>query len=100
VPGSLGSTFVVTNDVPVNGLVDPGFVVTSTANCGDGAVVLAGGGNLVHLTMPDSQANRVAIRGSFPSSDTAWTVRAVVLARTGNFVLSAYAVCGSAGAPA
>jgi hypothetical protein len=64
-----------------------GFDKTVTATCDAGWVAVGGGGQI-------SDDNDVAlINDSYPSSDSAWTVRAVEVGNDNSWTLTTYVLC-------
>lgn len=71
-----------------------GTVVTATATCGSGTVLVGGGGA---ATTDDPAPDKVFLAASYPGTTTVWTVSAVVgtkLATGKRLTVTAYALCG------
>jgi hypothetical protein len=72
-------------------------VLSDTATCTGGQVLLGGGGQ---ITTAGSAAGKVALEQSFPSSTTVWTASLLVTsnvtgAGTNTATIKAYAICGN-----
>jgi hypothetical protein len=65
-------------------------LVTATATCTGGKLAL-GGGATISTSSGSAQA---AIRTSYPSSSTVWTVIGERLSGSGTITVTTYVVCG------
>jgi hypothetical protein len=85
---------VVGDTVTTAGGANKGTVVTSTASCAPGKVVLGGGAN---VTTTDTNRNRGVLVSSYPSSTSTWTAIGVVgdsnLANGKTTSVTAYVLC-------
>jgi hypothetical protein len=87
--GGTGATVIdVTAAVALSG-GGAGTLTTTTETCPAGTFLLGGGG---HTT---ATVGNVAIRSSYPSSATTWTVEAVNLTNNPTGTVNAYAICGN-----
>jgi hypothetical protein len=76
--------------------VTRGTLMTATATCPDGKVLLGGGAQITDSSETGDTNDRVVLRSSYPSSTTEWTATAVVIDQIYGFrtvTVQAFALC-------